>query len=150
MATMQTIEPIKVSVRVPLKPDAAFDLFTSKIATWWPVDQYSVGQEKVTDVAFEAREGGEVYEICDDGTRAHWADVLAFEAPKRILLAWKPNPEQPVPTEVEVSFHADGDGTRVALEHRAWERLAERAADARAGYAGGWVTVLGRFEQAAS
>ena len=51
-------------------------------------------------------------------------------------------------TEVEVRFRARGGATVVELEHRGWERLGERAEEARASYSTGWVGVLDRYAQA--
>lgn len=53
---------------------------------------------------------------------------------------------------VEVTFTAEGDGTRVQVEHRGWERLGlERGQEARDEYAAedGWPFVLGCYEAAA-
>jgi hypothetical protein len=41
-------------------------------------------------------------------------------------------------------------GTRVDLEHRGWEKLGERAAEARQGYSQGWESVLAGFAEKAS
>ena len=68
----------------------------------------------------------------------HGARVGAAVA---LTIAWKVDPEAAAPTEVEVRFTPDGDGTRVVLEHRHWERLGEGAAGAGR-YDGGWVMVL--------
>ena len=100
-------------------------------------------------VVFEPREGGRVYEITSEGVEGPWAEVLAFEAPHRFVLAWKPNDRDEPPTEVEVRFVPDGGGTRVELEHRAWERLGDRAREARDAYAHGWTLTLERFVAAA-
>jgi hypothetical protein len=45
----------------------------------------------------------------------------------------------------------EGESTRVELEHRGWERLAERRPTARDGYgsAQGWTAVLERFRERA-
>jgi uncharacterized protein YndB with AHSA1/START domain len=66
------------------------------------------------------------------------------------VLEWRPSRTPTTPTEVEVRFAADGDGTRLELEHRGWERLGARAEAARAGYDGGWVSVIGAFKEAAA
>ena len=41
-----------------------------------------------------------------------------------------------------MEFLADDDGTRVVLTHHGWERLGERAVEARRSYADGWLSVL--------
>ena len=66
----------------------------------------------VESVVFEQREGGRVYEVASNGTEATWATVLAWEPPRRVVLSWKPNLRDEPPTEVEVTFTAEGTGTR--------------------------------------
>jgi uncharacterized protein YndB with AHSA1/START domain len=50
-------------------------------------------------------------------------------------------------TEVRVTFTADGDRTRVDLEHSGWESFGDRSVSQRSGYASadGWTMVLGSF-----
>jgi uncharacterized protein YndB with AHSA1/START domain len=86
-----------------------------------------------------------VYERSTDGEEADWADVVAWEPPTRLVLRWRVNPER-APTEVEVCFTPDGDGTRVELDHRGWDATGDP--DGRAGYHRGWDYVLGQFADA--
>ena len=96
---------------------------------------------------FQGGAGGQVYERTKKGEELKWADVVAFEPPRRFVLSWNPSREQDRPrTEIEVTFtHVDG-GTRVDLEHRGWEK---RGASERADYDGGWDFVLGKYVGAA-
>ena len=138
---------IRKSVVVPLDVDAAFALFTEELATWWPVESHSIHHGDAP-VVFERRVGGELYERAPDGRRAHWATVLAWSPPHEFVLEWKVSPDAPA-TQVHVRFAGEGDGTRVDLEHRGWERYGAEAAAAHADYDGGWDVVLGRYVDAA-
>jgi uncharacterized protein YndB with AHSA1/START domain len=60
-------------------------------------------------------------------------------------MTWYPGHDSSQATELEVRFAAEDDGTRVDLEHRGWEILAERAQEARSGYDAGWGDVLGHY-----
>ena len=92
-----------------------------------------------------------LYERMSDGQEATWGEVLVWDAPSRIVLTWHPGDEDASrATEIEVRFTPEGDGTRVDLEHRGWERLGEQAAEAQAGYDGGWEAVLATYAEAAS
>jgi uncharacterized protein YndB with AHSA1/START domain len=150
-------EPVRKRVRVERTTEEAFRLFTEHIDRWWPVEvrsraadeQYGEGV-KVERVVFEPRSGGRLYEVTSEGVEGVWAEVVAFEPPVRIVLAWKPNDRPEPPTEVEILFEADGDGTVVKLEQRGWEKLGARAAEAREGYDGGWKLPLERFVAAAA
>jgi uncharacterized protein YndB with AHSA1/START domain len=150
-------EPVRKSVRVQIAVEEAFRLFTEHIDRWWPVEvlsraadeQYGDGV-KVERVVFEARAGGRLYEVTSEGVEGVWADVLTYEPPTRIVLAWKPNDRPEPPTDVDIQFEPDGDGTIVRLEHRGWNKLGARAAEARDGHDGGWRTPLERFAAAAA
>ena len=150
-------EPVRKRVRVDRSPDEAFRLFTEHIGRWWPVEvhsraaheQYGDGV-KVERVVFEPRAGGRLYEVTSEGVEGVWAEVVAFDPPARIVLAWKPNDRPEPPTEVEINFEPDDGGTIVKLEHRGWDKLEARAAEAREGYDGGWQLPLERFVAAAA
>ena len=147
----EPIEPVRATVEVRRGIEDAFRVFTAGIATWWPVAGHSVEPDKVAAVVLEDRVGGRLYERWHDGGEADWGRVLAWEPPTRLLLAWKPNPERPAPTEVEVRFLAVERGrTRVELEHRGWERLGDLAAQARDSYRDGWPTVLDAYAATAT
>ncbi len=149
-------EPVRKSVRVQRTKEEAFQLFTEHIDRWWPVEvfsraadeQYGAGV-KVERLVFEQRAGGRLYEVTSEGIEGVWAEVLTYEPPSRIVLAWKPNDRPEPPTEVEIRFEPDGDGTIVSLEHRGWDKLGARAVEAREGHDGGWQLPLERFVAAA-
>lgn len=152
-----TIEPIRRSVTVRTDPERAFRVFTEKLDTWWPVETHSRAASdfedegvKVERVELQGRAGGRILEHLSNGKVLAWGDVLAWEPPSRLVLAWKPNATANPPTEVELRFTPNAGGTLVELEHRAWDRLGPTAAEAREGYASGWIPVLARYEDAAN
>jgi uncharacterized protein YndB with AHSA1/START domain len=141
MSTTVT-EAIQKTVLVDFPPEQAFDLFTRRIAKWWPVESHSFGGEEVTDVVFEQEVGGRVYEVTDTGEQ-DWGRVLELEPPHRFLLEWQIG--QASGTEVEVTFTPEGPGSRVVLEHRGF-----RVADIRGNYASGWDRVLATYVESAA
>ena len=147
MTSMTEVAPVMRTVTVAAPKDRAFEVFTSKMGEWWPTERHSIGEARVADVILEPIAGGRIYELWDDGTQKSWGRVVAWEPTDRVVLAWKPNDSDNPPTEVEVTFVPDGDGTRVELEHRGWERLGDLAEEARVSYAsdGGWTFVLSRY-----
>jgi uncharacterized protein YndB with AHSA1/START domain len=153
MNTQQTDLTIRKSGVVSATPEKAFEVFTEGIATWWPYDTHSVeGMEgegsSPETVVFEPGPEGRIYERMTNGQEAHWANVTAWEPPHRIVLAWQVNPETPGPTEIEIRFTPEGDGTRFDFEHRGWEVLGADAEEASNQYSGGWVTVLRHYAEA--
>jgi hypothetical protein len=151
------VEPIRQSVSVPIDAERAFDLFTEGMGTWWPVESYSraVSEFQHDDVAvarleFQARMSGSILEHLSDGRTLPWAEVIAWDPPRRVLMAWRPHSMPEPHTEVDVTFSPRAAGTLVELEHRGWERLSEAVGAALyAIYARGWVTTLADYAAAA-
>lgn len=143
MSETTVIAPVVKVIEVRCSTEDAFRVFTRELARWWPTEDFSISGD-VLEVVWEEHEGGGVYEVSADGARAHWATVLAWEPPRRLVVSWHVNPERPA-TEVEVCFEPTADGTRVELVHRGWEALGGEASDSRGSYDTGWDHVLGRF-----
>ncbi len=151
-----SIEPIRRHVRVRCDPATAFRVFTAEMDTWWPLDIHSRAQGregvvKAERIVVEEHAGGRVYEVMSDGVEADWGTILVWEPPERLVIAWQPNGGSPNPTELELRFVADGEGTRVDLEHRGWERLGPDGDGARESYFNGWPLTFDRlFAEAAN
>lgn len=140
---------VRKSVVVDCSPEHAFETFTDRMDTWWPFETHKPGDELPVSATFEPRVGGRVYHTMADGKELEWATVLAWEPPSRFVVDWHVTPGSPS-TELEVRFAPEGDGTRVELEHRGWERYGAEAAESSASYNSGWDTVLKPFVEAAS
>ena len=141
---------VKKTVHVPIPPDAAFDLFTSRIDEWWPLETHSVsGNSDDLDPAkgleFEARLDGKVTEMLADGTPSHWATVTRWDPPAMFELRWHPGSAPDAATRVEVRFIDENGGTRVDLVHDGFEIRGDAAAKMHKGYNEGWVGVLERL-----
>lgn len=146
----EPLPPVVVNVVVALPIEDAFDLFTRGFDAWWPKSDHSVGQERTRSVHFEARAGGRIYEVLDDGSRHQWGEVLECEAPRRVAFTWHPGRSEEKTQTIEILFAADGDVTHVELVHRDWEVYDQDAEAMRGEYVMGWGHVLGEcFVQAA-
>jgi hypothetical protein len=146
------VSPIRKAVVVDLTQEAAFQLFTQAMSSWWPVGSHSIGETRARAARFEGAVGGRIYEVLDDGSEYDWGRVTVWEPPRRFVCSWDPSVEARTPTEVEVRFQVERpDRTRVELEHRGWERIGERARLGRESYAGagGWTQVLGEYVRVA-
>ena len=152
--TQVQVEPIRKSISVEAPLERAFAVFTDGISGWWPLETHSVGAGRdgvrAESATLEPADGGRLYERMSDGREAAWGRVLVWEPPHRVVLTWHPGTPESEATELELRFTAEGEGTRVELEHRGWERLAEKGKDYRARYDGGWDEVLARYAEAAS
>jgi uncharacterized protein YndB with AHSA1/START domain len=149
MSTQAQDLTVRKSVTVNCSQERAFDVYTAGISSWWPLESHSMGGERAVDAVFEAGVGGRLFERLADGEEHEWAKVLVWEPPHRFVMDWHVNPENPT-TEVEVTFTAEGDSTRVDLEHRGWERFGDGASEAFGSYNAGWEPVLACFVEAAT
>jgi uncharacterized protein YndB with AHSA1/START domain len=135
----ETAAPVVRTVHVRCAPERAFAVFTEGITDWWPLQQYGLFAADTVGVWFE---GERLVERSRSGEEGVWAEVLEWSPPTRLALSWRPGRPPADGTVVEVEFIADDDGTRVVLTHHGWERLGDRATEARTSYDGGWLPVL--------
>lgn len=138
--TAALVSPIQLSLLVPLAPADAFELFTARIAEWWPLSRHSIAQDRAVGCFIEPSVGGRVYEQSADGDEHEWGRVVVWDPPRRMAMRWYPGAGPA--TEVEVTFTPADDGTFVELEHRGWDALGEQAEAKRSNYANGWQTVF--------
>jgi uncharacterized protein YndB with AHSA1/START domain len=151
----QTGEPISRTVTVNGSAERAFHVFTEGMGTWWPLATHSIAvdqelPQRAEDLRVEGRKGGRIEEVLDDGSTRDWGQVAVWEPPHRVVYRWKPNDLPTPPTEVDVRFTAEGETTRVDVEHRGWDRLGDAADEIHPLYASdnGWTMVLGRYADA--
>jgi uncharacterized protein YndB with AHSA1/START domain len=139
---------VRKTLHVAVPVERAWEVFTARLNDWWPVRSHSIAEDRVQELVLEGRAGGRMFERTVDGDEGYWGTVVAWEPPRRLVMSWHVNPERPEPTEWEVLFEPEGDGTRVEFEHRGFERY-DDAAEASAGYTKGWDIILGNFGEAA-
>ncbi len=139
------IEPLRLSFDVSCPVDHAFDVWTAKIARWWPAD-HSVSGENGLQVVLEGRLGGRIFERTSSGTEHEWGEVVVWEPPSRLAYLWHLRRDRADATEVEIRFIDQGDSTtRIEIEHRGWERLGVQGQSWRDANRGGWSTLLPHF-----
>ncbi|HEY4348477.1 MAG TPA: SRPBCC domain-containing protein [Gaiellaceae bacterium] len=153
MSTVSTIEPVRAFITVAVELERAWEVFTTGLPNWWPVETHSVAaaDDRVPEqLVIEAYAGGEIYEVYG-GVRRHWARIHIWEPPRTLAYTWRVNPDRPA-SEVAVTFTPVEGGTRVEVVHTGWESYGEDAAALRASYGGegGWTLVLAGFARFAA
>ena len=131
---------IRKSIRVERPPETSFRLFCEEMSQWWPG-----GFGKNSKVYIEGCLGGRYYERNGDGVETEIGRVTAYEPPSLIAFTFR-DPEWELPTQVTVRFTAEGNATRVALEHSGWEQNA-KLSEKRKDYESGWDFVLGEYQK---
>ena len=153
MSTQTTDTSVRSSIVVEAPIERAFAVFTDGIGSWFP-PQYNLLDTEIAERVFEPRVGGHVYDRGTDGRECHWARVLAYEPPDRVVISWDISPQWQVQTdpdktsEVDVRFVAEApDRTRVELEHRNLDRHGAGWESVRDGVdnEAGWPLYLQRY-----
>jgi uncharacterized protein YndB with AHSA1/START domain len=124
---------VRKSVTVKASVERAFQVFTEGWDTWWPRTHH-IGKSPMKKAIIEGFPGGRCYAEQMDGTDCPWGEIVAWEPPRRLVIAWKISPQwqyQPDPakaSEVEVTF------TRSRMVRHAWTwSIATSSVWARAG-----------------
>jgi uncharacterized protein YciI len=139
------VPPIRREILVAADPQTAFEVFTARIARWWPLAELSV-YGAGAGVAFD---GGQIVERGPDGATALWGTVTRWEPPGALAFSWHPGHGPERASHVSITFTAADDRTLVTVEQTGWEIFADPAA-ARAEYDHGWPMVLDRFREYAA
>jgi hypothetical protein len=136
------IEPLRMSFVVECAPDHAFTTWTSKASSWWPVE-HTVSHEAGTEIVFEPRAGGRIFERTPAGREIEWGQILEWDPPRRLRYLWHIATDFMHATDVEIIFRELPDSsTRVEIEHAGWERLGEIGQAWRDANHAGWDGVL--------
>jgi uncharacterized protein YndB with AHSA1/START domain len=146
---------VRTQIIVEAPIERAFRVFTEGFGSFKPPEHNLLGVE-IAETVFEPRVGGHIYDRGVDGSECHWARVLAFEPPNRVVFSWDISPQWQIETNlektsvVEVRFTSEApERTRVELEHRNLDRHAEGWEASREGVGGdqGWPLYLQRFAE---
>ena len=101
------IEPVVVDVTIQRDPAKAFELFTSRIADWWPLETHSLGaseQKTPATVVMEPHAGGRIYEVSDDGIERMWGSVTDWKPGDHVAFTWHVGRAPESGTNVSVLF----------------------------------------------
>jgi hypothetical protein len=136
--------PLLISFDVDCPADHAFNVWTSKIGTWWPPDHTVSGDPD--DIVLESGPGGRIYERTSTGERHEWGEVTGWEPPRRLSYLWHIGRERATATEVEITFVDQGAmRTRIEIVHSGWDKVGEDAQTRRDQNRSGWDALVPRF-----
>jgi hypothetical protein len=139
------MEPLRLSYDLACPSEHAFDVWTTRLSTWWPKGHSASGDPN-TLVVLEPRLGGRIFERTSDGVEIEWGEITVWSPPRRLGYLWHITRERGDATAVEVTFVDLGDGrTRLDIVHSGWERLGDEAAAWRDTNAFGWGALIPNF-----
>jgi uncharacterized protein YndB with AHSA1/START domain len=144
MTTDPRLAAVHETVQVNCPVEKAFELFTTRMGEWWPLDKASYGGDRAQGIFLEPRVGGRFYERFSDGDQLQVGEVVACEPPRRIMFTWATG-DWEGETEVEVTFTPHDEGTLVDLTHRGFDRIGPLGPDVADKFRGGWPGVMQAF-----
>ncbi len=133
--------------------DQAFATFVDRFGDFKP-KEHNLLSAPIISTTFEPQVGGHIFDRAEDGSECHWARVLAYDPPDRVVFSWDISPNWQIESdalhasEVEVRFVAESpDRTRLELEHRNIDRHGPGWEGIREGVEGdaGWPLYLARY-----
>jgi uncharacterized protein YndB with AHSA1/START domain len=120
-------DAVTVTTIVSVAPASAFRIFTEDVDRWWRRgSRFRPALRAGGTMRFEPGVGGRLVEIYGEaeGDLFEVGRVLIWEPGRRLVFDWRGrNFARHEKTTVEVRFEAEGDGTRVVLEHRGWDGI---------------------------
>jgi hypothetical protein len=137
---------IEKSVVLACACERAFALFTERASDWWPELLRHTGDagSQITLLA-----SGRFWERAADGREVELGRVTAWEPPTRLALDFYPGTGRLHPTEVVVRFSAEGDRTRVVIQHRPTVASADLWVAGARRFERSWERVLAALKNAA-
>lgn len=136
-------DPLLKSIKINCAPDHAFATFTEKVDLWWPRSHRKFERSTLT---LDATPGGQFTERASDGRSATLGDVISCTPPQQITFTWNPG-KITGPTEVTITFQAQGDATVVHVEHIEGSSDLGDAWETRVAlFAKGWTSVLAALQ----
>ena len=143
------IEPLRLSYEIQCSPEHAFEVWTTRLSTWWPKG-HSASGNPATLVVLEPRQGGRIFERTPDGTEIDWGEITLWSPPRRLGYVWHIGSDRRAATDVELTFVDLGDGaTRLDIVHTGWERLGAEGRTSREANTHGWNALLPSFVETA-
>src|SRR3954467_10280209 len=148
----QRIAPaaIRKTLEVNAPIDRAFTVFASRMGDWWHKEHSIATGTTQKDVIIEPRAGGRWYEKGTDGSEHQWGKVVAYDPPRRLVLAWQLTREfqydPDFETTVEATFEEADGVTTAHFEHRDLERMGTDAVELFESMDGGWGLLLDLFK----
>ena len=139
------IEPLRLSYEIDCPADHAFEVWTTRLSTWWPPG-HSTSGDPDTQVVLEPRLGGRIFERTPDGVEIDWGVITHWEPPTRLGYEWHIGRAAGESTDVELTFvDLADDRTRLDIVQSGWERLGDEGEAYRNANTSGWGALIPSF-----
>ena len=136
---------VERALDLPVPPARAWQAWVRDIHHWWTKPYYNDGK-LVTGLSFEQRLGGVFVENWGEEAGFLVGRIVEWLPPQRLSYTWMEAGWRGAETLVRLTFSPIPSGTRLALVHEGFERLAEPE-KLRQGYQFGVNELTERFLQ---
>ena len=144
------IEPLRLAYELSCSADHAFEVWTTRIAIWWPKG-HSASGDATAVVVLEPRCGGRIFERTADGREVDWGVITEWDPPRGLDYTWHIGRNAAEATDVSLSFIDLGDGSsRLEIVQTGWERLGTEGPTWREANHNGWGALVPSFQAAAT
>ncbi|MBT8459168.1 MAG: SRPBCC domain-containing protein [Boseongicola sp.] len=136
-------DPLRKSITISCAVTHAFATFTERVDLWWPSSHRKFSTSSLT---LDPTPGGLFIERAPTGETATFGEVLTCSAPHKITFTWNPG-KITGPTEVTITFTAQGGSTLVEVEHLEGRAdLGEEWETRVSLFSNGWTAVLAALQ----
>src|SRR5438045_9583296 len=98
--TEQVSATVRKDIVVAAPIEKAFSVFTERFGDFKP-PEHNLLRAPIAETVFEPKVGGHIYDRGVDGSECHWARVLAFEPPDRVVFSWDISPQWEIETDAD-------------------------------------------------
>lgn len=120
---------VRVTTLVEVDAQAAWEVFTGEVDLWWRRGpRFRWRPDRQGRLRFEGGAGGRLVEVVEEdrGEDFEVGRIRVWEPGKRLVFGFRARAfAEDEDTEVEVRFEPEGAVTRVTVEHRGWDALAD-------------------------
>ncbi len=104
MNTSTAAKPVVKTLDLRCSAEHAFTVYTTRMADWWPVTQFSISEDDLVSLVMECRLGGRIYETNGNGDELPWGEITVWEPSDRLVHSWHPGFTPAEANQVEVTF----------------------------------------------
>lgn len=140
------LAPVVSTIEVPCSQEMAFQIFSEGMGKWWPLDKRAMSMhegKKAKELRVEAKLGGTIIEIGEDGTEYHWGTFKSYNPFNDLAMDFHMGLPADQASLVEVTFETLADDkTKVVLTQSRWEAFGDMAQMMRDGYGSSWSLIF--------
>jgi uncharacterized protein YndB with AHSA1/START domain len=135
------VSPLELSYDIDCSPARAFEVWTTRLSTWWPRGHNATGSDDSVMV-LEPRLGGRLLERTASGEEVEVGEITSWDPPHGFGYLWHIRRDRSEGTDVLLRFVPVDGRTRLEIVQTGWERLGAEGVAWRASNSAGWNALI--------